>query len=332
MPDRNSLFTRTKTRRFVSPWTMQQNLDVLLPRAREFADVFDQIVCMCGHPTPTGLPTDWPAEARTKLYRELRAMGISALNDYAGPFAGWGEEAMRDPSKIAPMVRLMADECEATGADGVDIDFEGWPGEARFFFNDFMAELSAELHRRGKLLSVCAGTVNTSARRESGIGFIDPALIAPLVDQYRVMCYDMFCPPSLFVGPTSTAPWARDGMRYIAEMVPKHKLIMGLPTYGVDWDMNDPKQSRQVNDAAFAAACEQCSPIGRGWVFYWDVNLIRYTDDAGHEHLFWISDAMSTRSHLETVEELDLAGISFWCLMGDEDPDIYRAVRERLRR
>jgi len=60
--------------------------------------------------------------------------------------------------------------------------------------------------------------------------------------------------------------------------------------------------------------------------------LIRYTDENGHAHLLYVTDARSTRSHLETVSSLDLAGICFWVLNGQEDRRIYETVRECFRR
>lgn len=333
MSDRNQLFKSSKTRRFVSAWTVLHDEKSLLSRVRQFEALFDQIVFMCGAPTRSGkLPVDWPVASRRRTTAELRKMSISVLNDYGGGWQGCGDALCRSPKTIAAMARKMADECEATGADGVDIDFEKWPSESRFVYTDFLACLSEQLHSRGKLLSICAYPYNAASRRENGIGFIDPSLVVPHVDQYRAMVYDLFCPPSQYVGPTSTAPWGRECMNYMIAMVPRHKMIMGLPTYSVDWDINDPTKSRQVNDAAFLAAREKQSPIGRGWCYFADVNLIRYTDPKGHAHLVWVSDAMSTRSHLETVEALDLAGISFWVLSGDEDTRIWQAVLEKFRR
>ncbi|OGV73822.1 MAG: hypothetical protein A2340_16340 [Lentisphaerae bacterium RIFOXYB12_FULL_60_10] len=333
MSERNQLFKVPKTRRFVSAWTVLHDEKRLLAQVGKYADLFDQLVLMCGAPTAAGkMPTSWPVKARRRLAAELGQMNVSILNDYGGGWQGCGEGFSRSPAKVAALARRMADECEATGADGVDIDFEKWPAESRFAYTDFLACLSEHLHARGKLLSICAYPYNAASRRETGIGFIDPSLVAPLVDQYRAMVYDLFCPPSQYVGPTSTAPWGRECMNYLVAMIPRHKLIMGLPTYSVDWNINDPTQSRQVNDAAFIAAREKESPIGRGWCYFADVNLIRYNDAAGHAHLVWVSDAMSTRSHLETVEALDLTGISFWVLDGAEDVRIWQAVLEKFRR
>jgi spore germination protein YaaH len=226
----------------------------------------------------------------------------------------------------------MVEECERTGCDGIDIDFEGWPAETRFAFTDFIAQLSEALHARGKMLSICTYALSPEARREVGIGFWDTSVLAQYADHIRAMTYDMYCPPSLFVGPTSCAPWGRETMGYMSTQVPRHKIVMGLPTYSVDWDMNEPSRSRQVSDYRWIAEREKESPIGRGWCYWMDVNLIRYTDEEKHEHLLWVSDAQSTRSHLVTVDSLDLSGICFWLMHEGADPAIFGAVRDHFKR
>jgi spore germination protein len=146
------------------------------------------------------------------------------------------------------------------------------------------------------------------------------------------MNYDLFGPwnPEV-VGPTSTAPWARERMAHLAGEVPKHKIVMGLPTYSLDWDIDEPARSRQVYDTDFIAAREKDSANGRHWIPHWDVSVVRYTDADDHIHLLYITDARSTRSHLETTDILDLAGVCFWALWGD-DPAIWECVRRHLGR
>jgi spore germination protein YaaH len=182
------------------------------------------------------------------------------------------------------------------------------------------------------MLSICIYALSPEARRETTIGFWDAALLAHYADHIRPMTYDLYCPPSQFIGPTSTAPWGRDCMSYMVTHVPRHKIIMGLPTYSVDWNINDPKQSRQVYDHEWIAAREKESPIGRGWCYYWDVNLIRFNDANNHAHLLYVSDARSTKSHLVTVDSMDLGGICFWMLSGGDDPAIWQCVGEHLKR
>ena len=333
MSTTNPLFRPTKTRRLVSAWMCRGRNDVVLERIREFEDTFDQIVFMCGSVEPEGrLNTGWPIEERADLAKALRELGISVLVDFGGRWSEQFHETLRSPSSVKSYVDQLVEDCDRVGADGVDIDIESWPPAARNAYTDLIMQLSEALRRRNKLLSLCVFSLSREARREKGIGFIDPVILAPYVDQFRCMTYDLFCPPSQFVGPTSTAPWGRETMQYMCSRVPCEKTVMGLPTYSVDWDINDPTKSRQVNDCQWIAEREAESPIGRGWCYFWDVSLIRYTDEQGHAHLLWVSDARSTRSHLVTVDSLDLAGVSFWVLTGEEDPRIWQAVREHFQR
>ena len=307
--------------------------DSALAGLREFAGTFDQAVFMCGGIQPDGpLPEDWPIAERKKLADELRALNISVLLDWGGRWSDDMGTSFRSSKRIKDLARQMVEECEKVGADGVDIDIEGWPADMRNAYTDFIAYLSEQLRQRDMMTSLCTFSLSREARRETGVGFIDPALLVPYVDQFRCMTYDLYCPPSQFVGPTSTAPWGRETMQYMVSRVPCEKVVMGLPTYSVDWDIAEPGNSKQVNDYKFIADREKQSPIGRGWCYYWDVSLIRYTDADQHPHLLWVTDARSTKSHLVTVDSLDLAGVSFWLLNGEEDPAIWRTVTEHFRR
>lgn len=328
MSDTLPIFRAPKTRRLVSAWVVARAQDAVLQRIGEFADIFDQIIMCSGQPQPDGtLNQPWPTEDRRRFCAELRGMGISPLLLYGGK-----SDPLKDAGNLSKVIDAMLDECRQCGADGVDIDFEKWPATDRFLYADFIARLAEKLHGEGLMLSACVYPISAEARRETGVTFIDDTLLAPCVDHFRYMVYDLFCPPSQFIGPTSTAPWGRETMTYAATRVPRHKMIMGLPTYSVDWDMTDPTRSRQVNDYEFIAAREKESPIGRGWCYYWDVNLIRYTDELGHPHALWVSDAKSTKSHLVTADSLDLQGVCFWLLQTTADPAIFQTVREHFKR
>jgi spore germination protein YaaH len=330
--DTSPIFKPPKSRALVSAWAGQTHADHALERVREFQDIFDQVIFMCRHVNADGsLATEWPALERKRLAAELRDMGVSTLNDYGG-----GEDTLTaltaSPKGLGTAIANMVRECEETGADGVDIDFEHIPPHHRFAFTDFIGQLSEALHARGKMLSICTNVPSRSSHRDGGIGFLELPTLSHYVDHLRPMNYDLFGPwtPEV-VGPTSTAPWAREGMTYLAGEVPKHKIVMGLPTYSLDFDLIEPSKSRQVYDYEWIAEREKASTSGRVWISHWDVSLIRYTDGDGHIHLLYVTDASSTKSHLETVDRLGLAGVCFWCLMGD-DPQIWEAVRQHFGR
>jgi spore germination protein YaaH len=325
------IFRPPKSRRLVSAWALREHADHALQVATEFSDILDQVIFMCDHAQADGsLPTNWPAAQRRELTAKLNALGVSTLNDYSGLRATWAE-LVRAPRSIEALVDNMAQECEYTGADGVDLDFEQLPPQERFAYGEFARKLSEALHGRRKMLSICTGSPSRSGARDSGLPFLDTSFLAQYVDHIRPMNYDFFYPSSPVLGPTSTAPWARERMQCLSAQAPRHKIIMGLPTYSVDWDVTEPENSRQIYDWQWLAEREKESEIGRAWLSHWDVGLMRYRDAQANIHLVYVTDARSTQSHLETADALDLGGVCFWVLMG-EDPAIWECVRRYFGR
>jgi spore germination protein len=303
-------------------------------RVTQFQDVFDQVIFMCGNVQEDGtMPQAWPPSERRELVSRFRDLGVSTLNAYGEKWDGGFPEAAGRPGLMDIAIQNMVAECEQTGSDGVDIDLEALPATARHAYSEFIANLSRELHARGKMLSICTAAPSRARQRDSGVGFLDTSVVGFYADHLRPMNYDFFWPfPNCpGVGPTSTALWVRDRMQRLVQEVPRHKVIMGLPTYSLDWNVNQIEHSKQIYDFEWIVQREKESGRERSWCSGWDVHLIRYTDAQGHAHLLWLSDAKSTKSHLETADDLDVAGVCFWCLKGD-DPWIWETVREHFRR
>lgn len=331
MSNVSPIFKPPKSRHLVSAWMLHSHASHALEVATEFRDILDQVVFMCDHAQADGsLPASWPVEERKELTAQLNELGVSTLNDYSGLRETWAELA-KTPGAIDALVENMVRECEQTGADGVDLDFEQIDPRERFAFGEFVRRLSKALHQRAKMLSICTASPSRTETRDHGLPFLDTFCLGHYADHIRPMNYDLFYPSSPILGPTSTAPWARERMEYLSLQVPRHKIIMGLPTYSVDWDVTDPEKSRQIYDYEWLAAREKESEISRAWLPHWDVGLMRYLDNEGHIHLVYVTDARSTQSHLETVDALGLAGICFWVLMG-EDPAIWECVRRYFGR
>jgi len=334
MQNTNPIFKTPKTRRLVSAWMVHSDVEHAMARVTEFQDIFDQVIFVCGNVQEDGtMPQAWSVLERQELASRLRDLGISTLNLYGEKWDGGFLEAAAKPGVMEAAIRNMVAECEQTGSDGVDIDLEALPATARHAYSEFIANLSRELHAHGKMLSICTAAPSRAQQRDSGVGFLDTSAVGFYADHLRPMNYDFFWPfPNCpGVGPTSTAHWVRDRMQRLGQEVPRHKVIMGLPTYSLDWDVNQIESSRQIYDYEWIAKREKESCRERSWCSGWDVHLIRYTDAQGHAHLLWLSDAKSTKSHLEIADDLDVAGVCFWCLKGD-DPRIWETVREHFRR
>jgi len=204
-------------------------------------------------------------------------------------------------------------QCLERGYGGIDLDFEHFGIEYRPAFSSFMRDLSSALHESGRRLSVCAEAFALSRHKQpSREHFHDPAVLGEACDEIRVMCYDHYFAPHVWLGPTSSWPWARDAMLFWLQHVPREKLIMGLPAYGNDYDLRPGSGHGQQTEHDSPATVPGAHAVEKAWLRHERLNVYRYLDGNEHPRLLYASDGDSTRAHLETVTELDLPGICFW--------------------
>jgi spore germination protein YaaH len=158
-------------------------------------------------------------------------------------------------------------------------------------------------------------------------GWYDPAVIAETCDMVRVMCYDMHSVSGGGIGPVSTAPWARDAMRFWMRHVPRERLVMGLPAYSRDFSLTPERQAESIDAPTPQVAAD--TSLVRVWLPYEEITQYRYRDSDGIVHLFYASDEASTRAHLGTARELELDAIGFWHYAA-VTPEQWAAVRQWL--
>jgi spore germination protein YaaH len=66
----------------------------------------------------------------------------------------------------------------------------------------------------------------------------------------------------------------------------------------------------------------------KAWLWYERIPVYLYMD-RGTPHLFYASDAESTKAHLETVDALNLPGIGFWHFSSVDD-ETWKTVEDCL--
>jgi spore germination protein YaaH len=230
--------------------------------------------------------------------------------------------------------------CTQDGYDGIDLDFENLDPAVQEKYSDFLLLLSSGLHRAGKMLSHCVGFYPGMERYPPRKIFYDPWIVAQTCDLVRVMCYDLYWAPGFGdprfvarpdtqgIGPTSSFPWAREALAFWLGRVSRRKLIMGLPAYSNDFAVSPGGRGRQVY--APAPETRPGAAVQKAWLWYERISVYLYPGQDGVPHLFYASDAESTRAHLETAAALKLAGIGFWHF-SSVDESTWRAVREWLK-
>jgi spore germination protein YaaH len=236
--------------------------------------------------------------------------------------------AFDTPARAQATLEKYLQACREKGYDGIDLDYEHLDPAMQDTYSSFLRMVSTALHGMNKKLSHCVGYYPGMDEDPPKKIFYDPAVVGETCDLVRVMCYDFYWAPgrgdpkladrpdTQGIGPTSSYPWAKAAMRFWLDRVPREKLIMGLPAYSNDYAISIGGKGRQV----YAPKPQVPAPVPmeKSWLWYERLSVYLYTEQ-GVPHLFYASDAESTRAQLKTVDELDLPGIGFWHFSSVDD-------------
>ena len=173
-----------------------------------------------------------------------------------------------DPNAGARLSAALIAALSAKNLDGVNFDFEGEGSADQAGLTALITQVSNALHAANPHWQVTMA-VYASAAADSG-GFYNIAALAPAVDGFFVMAYDMNSKTT----PSATSPLVGGGysdteaLQQFTAVVPASKVILGVPYYGYDWPTTDGTSAAQatgpespLSDGVIAAS---------GHPTYWD--------------------------------------------------------------
>ena len=202
------------------------------------------------------------------------------------------------------------------GMDGVNLDFEGGGGADRAGFTAFVTRVSQAVHAADPHWQVTLDTYASAALDAAGM--INVAALAPAVDGFFVMAYDM----NSSSAPSPTAPlngrdWndTRAMTSYLA-VVPGPKVILGIPFYGYQWPTSDGSSQARALGGAHAVSYSQLA--GARPAVQWDsassVPWTAYQDNSGQWWQAYFDDPQSVALKADLADHLGLAGVGVWAL------------------
>ncbi len=218
-----------------------------------------------------------------------------------------------------------------SGCAGVDVDYEFLPRESRSAFTGFVRDLSEALHEHGLFLCIdLHPKVRPDDHWSIGAQAQDYRELGKYADILHVMCYDQHHFAYFYndPGPVSTPAWTNAVVNYAASAIPPEKLVIGLPTYGFDWDLTAPERTQcifyeqVVQRMAQYGAQERIDGL-TGQPYF------TYTDAQKHDHIVWYEDVRSLGNKFDLLSDYDLRGLAFWVLTL-EDQRIWDDLRKRL--
>ena len=260
----------------------------------------------------------------------------AVLNDFDGEayYGGINStdetyELLSCTSKRMYLIQQVVSEVLNVGADGINVDIEKVSEECGPHYVQFIRELSLECRKYGLVLSVDTYVPSDWSlyynRKEQGI----------VADYVVIMAYDEYGPWSSESGPNSSVPYVADAIRDTLKVVPKEKMIIGLPFYTKFWEETPVAGTNTYESTCTVMTMQESLQFiaNRGLGTSFDeatgMNLASYEEN-GLYYRMWVEDASSLSAKLQLMKENGIAGCAFWKLT-QEDPAVWDTIAPYLQ-
>ncbi|WFR57746.1 glycosyl hydrolase family 18 protein [Anaerocolumna sp. AGMB13025] len=237
-------------------------------------------------------------------------------------------ELLSHTSSREKLIQELLKEAKEYDLDGINIDFEKIPEGAGIHYIQFIRELSVTCRNEGIVLSidnyVPSSYTTYYDREEQGI----------VADYVVIMAYDEHHAGSEESGSVSSLGFVDNAITNILEMVPKERVIMGIPFYTRQWkETTEDNGSISVSSEAFGMVNAQSVLENNGVEPKWDEKTGQYYGEYekdGATYKIWLEEEDSIEAKLKLINKAGMAGIACWKL-GLEDSKIWNIINKYIK-
>ncbi len=297
-----------------------------------------------GEPGYAGLRSDEFLELATQMKEQKGATEI-VLSQFNGDDISLFLSSQTAQQKLFDS---LDDIVLAYPVNGINIDIElaGSASETqRTNLTKFMQNLRNHMDKKYDKINL---SIAMYAGASNGQGFWDVAGIEPFVNYIVVMAYDFHRRSSPLAGPV--APlfggkelWDSDINQHLQEFakkVPRHKLLLGIPFYGYEWETtNRDAQSHTFPDTGSTASMSRVNElltrskelqVQENWNEEALSPYLSYIED-GKTYVIYYENSRSISYKLDYVNQLDLGGIAIWALGYEgNDRELWDVINRKL--
>lgn len=198
------------------------------------------------------------------------------------------------------------------GFDGINIDFENMYLKNKDDFSNYVSYLASWINKAGMVSSIDV-TVPWGSDMWSKV--YDREKISNYVDYVMLMAYDEYWASSQKAGSVASKDWTRKGISQSLKLIPKDKLILGMPLYTRIWEKSD-STARMKSSVLSLKNVDKFIRDNNLEVKFDEVsgqNYAEYNKD-GNNYKIWLEDKTSILMRLNLRKEYDLPAIGTWSL------------------
>ncbi len=226
---------------------------------------------------------------------------------------------LTDPAAAQAVADQLAAFVGSHGYAGLQVDFELLEDADARQLSPWLARLAKVLHAQGRELSI---TLETSLSSEAARALAGPC------DYAVVMAYDEH-ENSGAPGPVASAGYTERVIDRFSAAIGAQKLVLGVGSYGYDWNIPEKTADSLTNQQAVALAARYRAGDRPEDAIDFDPTALEptfnYRDDAGRLHEVWFLDAATAQNALTLGRARGIRGAALWAL-GMEDPSVWSVI------
>ncbi|MCY8513326.1 glycosyl hydrolase family 18 protein [Bacillus atrophaeus] len=211
---------------------------------------------------------------------------------------------------------------------GVNIDFEAVNPKDRSKYSSLIQDVSAALKKKKIKTMVSVPAKSADDKGDDWSWPYDYAKIGKYADYVQVMTYDEH---GIWGEPGSVAStnWIKSSLQFAVKKIKPNKVVMGIPSYGNDWDLTDQTNStvKQWTEINTLKKKLKAKPAYNKKTVSMTFS---YVDKNKHKHVVWYENekTIQTKSHL--VKQYKIAGVSVYAL-GHESASFWKAIQAGIK-
>ncbi len=235
---------------------------------------------------------------------------------------------LNDEQAQAALIDQLVDAMLTRGYVGLNIDFEYVFPEDREAFNQFMRNLKTAMEPEGLVLTSALAPKASAQQRGLLYEAHDYEAHGEIADYVILMTYEWgwVGGPPMAIAPLNQV---RRILDYAVTVIPRNKILMGVPVYARDWAIPWVEGTRArtfsiqeaVRQAIDQGAAIEYDETAQSPFYHYEVD--------GQRHEVWLEDARSIDAKIETVKEYELAGVSLWTIYGNF-PQLWPLLADRF--
>jgi spore germination protein len=204
---------------------------------------------------------------------------------------------------------------KAKGYTGVFIDFEDIAPDNRENYNNFLKEIVRRLHEQNYTVTTALPPKASDSKPGTVYEAYDYIVQGELVDFTFIMTYEWGWAGGkpMAVAPINQVLKVLD---YAVTVIPRNKIIMGIPLYGYDWMLPYVPGGKYARAIGCKEAVNMAEKYGAR--IKYDVvaqsPFYNYVDENRLQHVVWFEDARSIEVKFNAVKRYHLKGIGYWVL------------------